>query len=189
MPDEASGLVGQVVKLNGALLEELCLVQKAVGHYLTVQIYLPLTSGTVVQLQTLSRSIITASVHSQAGSIALLHCERAVENYPAHDFLSLRQPASSMSKLRPSLNLGVRISVAGEERPAVLVNLSPGGAKITGLDLARGTKVRLCAGGLPPIPGRVRWTKERDAGLSFFTPIDSDELSYWTGSVLRHFPV
>jgi hypothetical protein len=90
---------------------------------------------------------------------------------------SVRQSAGRAPREpRYSIARSATITVGTVRAPIAIVNVSSGGMRVTTpFPLVPGQSVKIEAGTMPPIAGRVRWSKVDSAGIKLDAPLSLDE--------------
>ena len=74
--------------------------------------------------------------------------------------------------------LAVQVRGPGGSQPAALVNISPGGARLSRIEGPQpGETLRLDLGSGEPVPATVRWARDGMAGLRFPHPLTRDQVT------------
>jgi hypothetical protein len=98
------------------------------------------------------------------------------------------QPPECPEPRSPRLSLGVYalIRCGACSHPAILHDISQGGAKIDAADwVVAGAPVVLRIAGLPTIAGAIRWRDRRRAGIAFDQPVPLETLARWAAASTR----
>jgi hypothetical protein len=171
--------LGMVARLTTARGEELCLLRHVSPRAATIQIYSSLQPGEAVRVYLADGTSLSASVVSRQESLATL--EVHADAPPA----AVAQGGTALPPRLPRLDVGLpaQLRIRGQQVPAILCNISQGGAKIRAAGLSVGLKVGLLVGGLPPLVGRVRWMKDDGAGMSFYDAVPLDILAPWSAAL------
>jgi len=170
--------VGMVARLNTVRGEELCLLRHVSPQAATIQIYSSLEPGEQVRLDLADGTSLSATVSSRHDSLATLAVRPAASTTAAESRTGLRARLP-----RLDVGLAVQVRIRGAQAPAILCNISQGGAKVRADDLSIGLKLSLLVGGLPPLAGRVRWMKEDGAGMAFYEPVPLDIIAPWSAAL------
>lgn len=185
-PDDVDGFpwspgVPAVAKLVTERGEELCLLRYLALPDATIQIYAELQAGEAVRLELISGEYLSGSVLSRRDSLAKLQLQPDPVRVRSDQSASPSPPRPRLPRLEVGLPAQLRIE--GHQAPAILCNISQGGAKIRAAGLGVGLKVGLLVGGLPPLIGRVRWIKDDSGGMSFYEAVPLDLLAPWSAAL------
>lgn len=177
-----------IAKLVTERGEELCIVRSLSHEYAVIQTYSHCAMDTSVQLALGDGTSLSAQIWHVRESIVTL---RIVTVKEVARSVTCRSDGIALLPRAPRITteLSVWLRISGHQHPARLCNISVGGAKVRGANLALGLKVSVLVGGLPPLAGRIRWLEQDEAGIAFYRPIPFEALASWcaaSGSQLDH---
>jgi hypothetical protein len=168
-----------VVKMRTANREELGLVRNISAGGLTAHLYSAVSVGAAATFEFASGCIVTGSVLWQRDSLVGIQFDERVD---VRSILARGGDAAAREARAPRVELDIkaRARLGAIYIGVSLINISQGGAKLRVADtVPEGQKLVLLVDGLPPLAGRVRWTRESDVGVAFYEAVPFDVLAQW----------
>ena len=167
---------GKLVSPEG---EFLCIVRDASAGGIKARLLHSLPAGGTFDLELANGEIYPLALVWQAdGHAGFRFLERPIDVHGLVD-----EPSSYPKRgLRLRLTLPVTLTEAGQERPAMLRDISQHGAQIEiEPGLAVGQRIALHGSGLPEMQATVRWRRRAAHGLVFQRGFRLDELAELVG--------
>ena len=173
-----------VAKMRTPQGQELCLVRNISSGGLTAHVYSTVTVGAPATFEFASGFIAQAKILWQRDNLAGVQFDTCIDTQLV---LSRSSPSPETPEPRaPRVELGIkaRVRLGATYRSVTLINISQGGAKLRSVDpLAEEQKLVLLVEGLPPLTGRVRWSRGEEAGIAFYEAVPFDVLAQWVPMV------
>lgn len=167
--------------------EELCLVRNISIGGLMAHVFSDLAVADPVTIEFKSEHSVRGRVVWRRDELAGIKFGQPIElsDVLSNQFESTFMPLAPRAP-RAEVNVPARVRSTNGWQPAILRNISQGGAK---LQLSKpdeiGATVLLSAPGLAVIPGAVRWRRDGNAGVAFDRLIPFSDIARWVAESHR----
>jgi len=158
---------------------ELCLIRNISSGGVMIHVYSDLAVGQRVALEFRNGRSVDAQVRWLQGELAGLAFQQP-ENVQA--LLENHASALDGQKPRPprvQISCFATLERKGAAQPVLVHDISQGGVKIEGANLAPGDHVVIALPDMAAVAGTVRWVSKGMAGIAFVKPLGYPELASW----------
>jgi hypothetical protein len=177
--------VMQVAKIRLAgVQEELCLLRDVSPEGLKAEIYVPVETGTRVEIEVRTGHMLSGCVAWAEPDLIGVAFD---ESMPMAAMLAHCSFDERVGKLRPprlSVDMNGLLKLGAEDRPVRVGNVSQAGVQIGApAPLHPGAPCAIALPGLPPRAATIRWCRGDQAGLQLSEPFDYAEFAEWRAIV------
>lgn len=158
---------------------ELCLIRNISSGGVMIHVYSDLAVGQQVTLEFRNGRSVVAQVRWIQGELAGLAFQQ-LENVQA--LLENHTSALDGQKPRPprvQISCFATLERSGAAQPVLVHDISQGGVKIEGANLASGDHVVISLPNMAAVAATVRWISKGMAGIAFVRPLGYPELAHW----------